>query len=369
MGKMLTHEDFLKKLADKNTHKITILGKYQGSTTPILARCEEHNFEWTPTPNSLLQGNGCTLCRQDYGKSQKLQAKYNFENQVHITNPYTEILGEYVDSKTHIKCKCKKCGHVWESLPSNLLNGYACIKCSGNKKKTTEEYQKCVTDIFPNIKVIGEYKAARFKVKHQCCTCGYIWETKPTHILSRHGCPRCNGCAKKSHEQYVEELQNITSTIEVLDKYVNTITKIKHRCLICGHIWEAKPANLLHLQQGCPQCKESHGEKQITEYLKQVDVEFIPQYKFSNCKNIKSLPFDFYLPEYNLCIEYDGLQHYKPIEFFGGEKEFLKRQQNDNIKTDFCEKNNINLIRIRYDDDIVSFLDDYFITIQNDSCM
>ena len=80
---------------------------------------------------------------------------------------------------------------------------------------------------------------------------------------------------------------------------------------------------------------------------------------FKGCKSKKLLQFDFYLPKYNILIEYDGIQHYKPVGFFGGKKEFKETQMRDNIKNKYCKDNNINLIRIRYDENIeerLSFL-------------
>ena len=74
--------------------------------------------------------------------------------------------------------------------------------------------------------------------------------------------------------------------------------------------------------------------------------------RFKQCKNKRQLPFDFYLPDYNICIEFDGRQHYKSIEYFGGEKHLEYVQYNDKIKTEYCLNNNINLIRIKYDENI-----------------
>ena len=68
------------------------------------------------------------------------------------------------------------------------------------------------------------------------------------------------------------------------------------------------------------------------------------------CKNIKSLLFDFFIPKYNTCIEFDGEQHFRPINFMGGIDKFEKTKINDNIKTIFCQENNIKLIRIPYYD-------------------
>jgi len=70
--------------------------------------------------------------------------------------------------------------------------------------------------------------------------------------------------------------------------------------------------------------------------------------KFNSCKNIKELPFDFYLPEYNICIEYDGQHHFNIVSKFGGENFLNKVRQNDKIKDNWCSENNIKLIRISY---------------------
>jgi very-short-patch-repair endonuclease len=103
---------------------------------------------------------------------------------------------------------------------------------------------------------------------------------------------------------------------------------------------------------GCPICKNSLGEMKIWNYLTEKNIKFESQKKFDGCKNKRLLPFDFYLPEYNICIEYDGIQHYKAIDIFGGEKEFQKRKNLDKIKSEFCNSNNIKLIRIKYNEDL-----------------
>ena len=87
----------------------------------------------------------------------------------------------------------------------------------------------------------------------------------------------------------------------------------------------------------------------IEKYLKENDIKFINQKTSPKCKGkIKFLPFDFYLPEHNICIEYDGEQHSKPKSCFGGTIQFQKTQHNDNIKTQYCKDNNIELLRIPY---------------------
>jgi len=93
----------------------------------------------------------------------------------------------------------------------------------------------------------------------------------------------------------------------------------------------------------------SAGERKVYNYLQQKNIEFIWQKKFKDCKDKNTLPFDFYLPEHNLIVEFDGEQHYKVTGRFGKEG-FEKTQKHDQIKNKYCTDNNINIIRLTYDD-------------------
>ena len=121
----------------------------------------------------------------------------------------------------------------------------------------------------------------------------------------------------------------------------------------CGHEWVDSINHRTREERGCPFCKESIGEKKIRKLLELLKIEHIKQHKFKDCRKIRPLSFDFYVPEHNLCIEYDGAQHYKPVRFIGmsletSEKSFKKTQEYDQIKNEYCLSNNIPLLRIPY---------------------
>ncbi len=132
--------------------------------------------------------------------------------------------------------------------------------------------------------------------------------------------------------------------------YIDTLTPIKLICKEHG-AFEIKPINLIS-GSICKLCKSSSkGESKVENILIEKKVKYIKEKTFENCRGIKRpLPFDFYLPDYNICIEFDGVQHYKPIERFGGIEGFNEVVKNDNIKTNYCLSNNIKLIRISYKD-------------------
>lgn len=124
-------------------------------------------------------------------------------------------------------------------------------------------------------------------------------------------------------------------------------TPILHRCLLDGYEWLASPVNAL-AGKGCPQCQETVGERVVRQCLEKNNIRYEYQKTFKDCKNKKCLPFDFYLPEYNIIIEYNGIQHYKAVKHFGGNDKFKIQQLHDQIKEDFCEDNYIQLIYIPY---------------------
>jgi hypothetical protein len=126
--------------------------------------------------------------------------------------------------------------------------------------------------------------------------------------------------------------------------YINSKTKIIITCPKHGEFIQTPSSHLSG--KGCPFCKESKGEKKIRLFLKKYKIKFTSQKTFKNCKNIRMLPFDFYIPQYNMCIEFNGEQHYRPVKYFGGEENYEKTKNNDKIKNKYCIDNNIILIII-----------------------
>lgn len=120
----------------------------------------------------------------------------------------------------------------------------------------------------------------------------------------------------------------------------------------CGNICSVAGDYLKNGSTSSCGCINSKGEERIASILKSMDVIFNKQKTFQNLcgKNGYPLRFDFYLPEYNLCIEYQGIQHYQSRDFFGGEEQLKIQQEYDQKKEFYCKDNNIPLIIIPYTD-------------------
>ena len=352
-----TTESFKEELKKINPN-ITVLSEYKGAHKKVKCKCNIDGYEWSVEPNSLLSAKqGCPKCG---GTLNLTHDEYILR--LSNVNPNIKIISEYKNFKTYVTCECAIDGHIWDAYPQNLLKGHGCPICSARRasEKNTKSHKQFVDEIAnisPNIIITGTYTKSIDPISCKCKICGNEWNTVAQNLISGKGCPECkksklSDLLRKDVEIFKDELYLINPNIEIIGEYINSYTKVLCRCKKDDFVWSALPSNLLR-GTGCPICNSSHGEQKITNYLKLQNISFIPQYKFEQCKNQRKLPFDFYLPDFNMCIEYDGLQHYKPVCFGGCSYDdallaFKQTKANDKIKNHFCNSNDINLLRIPY---------------------
>lgn len=276
---------------------------------------------------------------------------------------YDYSMVQYCGAHTKVKIICPVHGE-FEQKPNGHLCGKGCLKCSGKDTKNTEEFIREAKAIHGDRYdySMSKYKSRNEPIQIGCPKHGIIEVIPYNHIKGSH-CGKCSGKSKHTTESFIEKSRNIFGDQYDYSKvdYINKSTKVIIICPIHGE-FEQTPNNHFNSKIGCNLCKlistESKPIKDIEECIK--NFEYIKEQRFNDCRNSYPLPFDFYLEKFNLCIEYDGIHHFKPIEFWGGDDAFLKTQKNDNIKNQFCKENNINLLRIRYDEDHVSVLKEYF---------
>ena len=281
---------------------------------------------------------------------------------------YREV--NYKDSNTKVKILCSIHGEFW-IRPHDYLNHHRCQKCANlikanARKKDLSYYIEKINKIHQNENGTPKYDLNNLiyqgydvKFDLKCSKHGYF-KTSIHNLLHGRGCPKCGkeSMVKKNTsttEEFKIKADKIHNNFYIYDlvDYIHSKSSIKIICPIHG-IFEQTPNT--HLDgHGCPICRASLLEKYVTQLLTENKINYFFQcdkntLSFLNGKNNISMSLDFYLPDYNVAIECQGIQHFKPIEYFGGEQAYKNQIERDLIKLKLCVENNIKLIYINYFD-------------------
>ena len=251
---------------------------------------------------------------------------------------------EYINDKAKVCIICPEHGEFWQD-PHTHLKGSGCPKCISSGIKKTIEFieraKKIHGDKYDYSKVC--YIGSNKKVCIICPEHGEFWQYAYVHLKGS-GCPRCDKSKKLSKEEFIEKSNKIHHNKYDYSKveYVNNKTKV---CIICpehGEFWQSPRHHLVGL--GCSLCTESSLEREIRILLEEENISYIKGCDYRIFPWLKKQHLDFYLPDYGVAIECQGIQHFKPINIFGGEDGFNKCKKRDLKKKKLCEENNITLL-------------------------
>lgn len=342
---MKTHEQYVSDLAETNP-EFEVLEEYKGNKTQILHRHKLCGYEWKVAPNNMLNRSGCPNCRKAIKNGDEEYRKLLSE-----LNDEFESLEPYIRMNKSILHRHKPCGYVSKMSPKNVLDGCGCRKCMGKAQKTNEDYVKELSEFLPDYETLEEYQGSNKKILHRHKTCGFEWMIEPNRLHRDMTCPFCSKKVRKDTEYYKKELSDKFPEYEVIEDYVNKSTKILHRHKVCGYEWKITPGDILH-GYGCPNCSKSKGEFEISNYLNKIKEPYEMYHTYEGLYGVGGglLNYDFYLPKRNILIEFQGLQHEKPIEWFGGEERFKIQQEHDRRKRNYAKDHNIELLEIWYYD-------------------
>jgi hypothetical protein len=266
------------------------------------------------------------------------------------------IIDDYQSSKTKLKFICS-CGVIFYKTFYDFKLKPKCKKCSlkegRNKIAFTLEYIKSEFNNRKCTLLAIEYINSNTPMEY-ICSCGNYSKISWHNLQSDHKCRICGSEERnkkrrndinKIKEYFIEQ-----KCIPLFDSYRNSREKLKYIC-ICGKIGFT---NWHDFRKGirCG-CGKSRGELRVTNYLLFNNINFKPQKRFDDCRYKNPLPFDFYIEDKNILIEFDGQQHYKVTRFDNisdkrAEDNLLYTKLCDTIKTQYCLDNNIKLIRIPY---------------------
>lgn len=337
----------------KNVHG----GKYDYSLLPDVFKmtervpiiCAVHGEFMQIARNHVHAKQGCPVCGRLKANEKMTDTFEEFiekEKKVH-GDKYEPIRESFTATKNKLKIRCKKCGNVFEQTGVMHLAGNGCSFCNPpHKKLTTEEFKERLAKTHPNLEVLSEYISTNKPITVRCKIHDHTYTTTPHRLVQGANCQKCYDERRgytilKPADKVLEDLNSVhwdDYTYPYINyEYNNSKSKIT---VICKHGHKFKMTiNKLLSGQGCPVCNESHLERDIARLLPTAE-----RWKRFGWLGKQSL--DFYLPDKNIAIECQGIQHFKPLKAFGGESAFSDCVKRDIRKNRLCKENGVKLIYI-----------------------
>ena len=329
---------------------------YTNNRTKVIVTCPKHG-DFLVAPGGHLRGRGCPQCAIEYRNlcssknARKTPEQFAQEARCVHGDKYDYSKVVYKNNNTPVEIICPEHGSFF-MRPSDHLHGCECPSCVHRKRLTTEEFIQRAAESHPDNNHY-DYSEAEYvnyitPIKIKCTKCGNYFTATPRSFLSRgRGCPTCYGSHKLTQEEFVSRARTVHGDKYDYSEsdYQGIDTKLKIICPKHGEFWQT-PYQHINLKNGCPNCNSSKGELMVMRILENHNINFVHDKACLPC--LGDLRPDFYLPDYNLVIEYDGIQHFQPSEGFGGEEAFRETQARDQLKNKLCEENGIKILHIPY---------------------
>lgn len=379
MSKAKTKEEILEESLQYKKENEEILdafrkeyGKKKKKNWVLRVKCLKHNHIFDIMYQNYKKGQGCKKCSTEKQTYSTDKVQTIFKNNLKPNETFIKCFRKTRkngNKEWWARLNCNKHGEFDISLNSHK-RGSGCPKCKSDKiaKLCTLSKEQVEQDFFSHLKenekLIKVYQKKRRKYGWNewwgtllCSEHGKFEIRRSCHIKGK-GCPKCrakrisetNTFPKERVEQdFRRYLKSNETLINVYQKRNINNHNVWYATLLCDKHGKFEIEKQHHKAgKGCPKCSASKGEARVREHLTDNNITFEEQYKFKDCKYKLQLPFDFYISSLNLAIEYQGIQHYEPVDAFGGEKNFKIQQKRDKIKREYCEKNNIKLLEIPY---------------------
>lgn len=366
---MLNREEIEKRCIEIHGDKYDLSNiEYKGYDEYIFPVCKTHG-SFKITPHNLLNKNhpcGCPKCGNlKKGKSKKLTNNEFLERTNTIHNNKYEYLDEYVNERTKIRIKCPIHGIFNKTPLSHIHLKQGCPECSkientNKRRKDIDEYLKQIREkhnnfyIYNRDIILEQYKNNKSYINVICPIHGEF-SIKALNHLQGQGCKECGKLKTKPKLTKEEIIKRCIDKHNDEYEYIDVVNgKIIAKCKKHG-IFEQNAQNHYDRGSGCPECakeKYHQSETKLYNILKNTfnNTEII--HIFKNKEILGNQEIDIYFPEYRIGIEYQGEQHFKPIEHWGGNKKYEYTIQLDELKKKKCKNNNIELLYFTYFKDV-----------------
>jgi len=297
--------------------------------------------------NDHISGKGCMQC--GILKRAKSHSVSNVEfikraRKVH-GDKYTYDKVEMKGIINRVVITCPKHGD-FKQEGRNHLKGQICLKCSRETRNIGHEaFLKRARKVHGDrYQYPVKYRYNNQPIMITCAIHGDFLQAPANHMYGAN-CPKCqNESRRLPQATFIKNCKKIHGNRYGYDKVIYK-GSFKEIIIICKIHGEFKQRALSHVQgHGCSKCNNSKGEDKISEYLDKKDIEYVREHKIYPFK----FRYDFFLPKLNILIEYDGRQHFEPVNEWGGVDHFVETHRRDKEKTMLAKEENIRLVRIPY---------------------
>jgi hypothetical protein len=361
VAKKLTFEEVKSFIENESKSGCTLLSeKYDGSHERLLIKCKctkDFSVAWTTFLNSKKR-----QCNDCGNSSTSTKLRLSIEKiksfiEVESNSGCKLISEEYKNQRTKITIEClctNKFNTTFEKFKykgKRQCNICGIERGAKQKRKSHEEF---VTEFYAKFgneyTILGTYIKDTVKIKIKCNACDYEYFVFPSSMTRRGtGCKECHLLSTwKTDDQFRKEVFDLVEDeYAPLDEYKGFHEGIEWLHVPCKSKFTASPASFISSGKRCSSCHSSKGEEKIHQFLNGLNLSFTTEKTFEKLKDINKLRCDFYIGNCIL-VEYDGEQHFQPIDYFGGDKGFQRTKSRDIIKNNYCIENDIPLVRIPF---------------------
>jgi hypothetical protein len=369
-----TTEQFIVEATKVHSDRYTYLrSQYLGADIKTPITCKLHG-DFMQSPKAHIRGYGCSKCAYEWNcervkknpsKPKKTIEQFIIEATLLHCNLYRYVRSIYLGAHMKIAITCLIHGD-FEQTPHNHLKGQGCPKCSHIDTShitrripyTNIEIDEYLMKNKILIKRLGGYKNSRSRISWQCLVCNKKWITSFSRIKTKQSiCARCNNhIAQKTNEDIDLFIDSHNLPLKRIGEYINSYTKIDFQCDMCDYIWMVQPCEITRIGSrgkgngsGCPKCARGRNEKIVGKTLEKLEFEQ-QRIRIDLPTGQKMFP-DYFFPELNMIIEYNGIQHYQITQFGSqslesAQQSFEKQIKRDSQMREYCQEQNIELWEI-----------------------
>ncbi len=193
-----------------------------------------------------------------------------FKKKLNAFRKDIELYGELGRNQSDpAEFKCVNCGYIWTVAPVSVMRKdrpTGCPKCGGTQLKNHQEFVDELKTILQDIVITGTYEKSDIKIGYKCLVCGHKGIQYPSRLLEGIGCKKCSNNKKsqmqtKSHDDFVREISEKNSNIEIIGEYTHNKKKIMCKCKVCYTLFESYAGDLLR-GHGCEKCaRKANAQK------------------------------------------------------------------------------------------------------------